>query len=72
MGILGGVPNYFSSFLLLRSLISLPAFLVYPLFSTGTILAVIAFSVPVFHERLTRRQVVGIVMILIALALLNI
>ncbi|MBQ7520100.1 MAG: EamA family transporter [Clostridia bacterium] len=72
MGILVGLPNYFSSFLLLRSLISLPAFLVYPLFSTGTILAVIAFSVPVFHERLTRRQVVGIVMILIALALLNI
>ena len=72
MGILVGVPNYFSSFLLLRALSSMPAFLVYPLFSTGTILAVTAFSVPVFHERLTRRQIIGVVMILAALVLLNI
>ena len=72
MGVLVGVPNYFSSFLLLRSLASMPAFLVYPLFSTGTILAVTAFSVPVFHERLAKRQIIGVGMILAALVLLNI
>ena len=72
MGILVGIPNYFSSFLLLKSLSSMPAFLVYPLFSTGTILAVTAFSVPVFHERLTKRQLIGVGLILVAVALLNI
>ena len=36
------------------------------------LLAVTAFSVPVFHERLTKRQGLGVAMILAALVLLNI
>lgn len=70
-GILVGVPNYFSSSLLLKALVHLPAFLVYPAFSTGTILLVMAVSMALFRERLSRRQAAGVFLILFALILLN-
>lgn len=66
-----GVPNYFSSYLLLRSLQKLPAFLVFPVFSTGTILLVLAAGLLFFRERLTKRQCLGVGLILAALVLLN-
>jgi multidrug transporter EmrE-like cation transporter len=66
-----GVPNYFSSYLLLQALVSLPAFFVYPVFSTGTILVVLLCSALLFKERPVRRQLAGIGVILAALALLN-
>ena len=66
-----GVPNYYSSFFLLGSLERLPSFLVYPIFSTGTILLVMLVSTLLFKERPTKTQYVGIVMILMALILLN-
>lgn len=71
-GILVGIPNYFSSYWLLLALGSLPAVLVYPVASTGTILLVMAASALLFHEKLTRRQLAGILLILAALVLLNI
>lgn len=70
-GIAVGVPNYFSSYLLLAALQRLPAFLVYPVFSTGTILLVLLLSALLFRERLSRRQVLGMGLILAALVLLN-
>lgn len=66
-----GVPNYFSSYLLLLALRQLPAFWVYPIFSTGTILLVLLVGALVFRERLNRRQALGVGLILAALALLN-
>ena len=66
-----GVPNYFSSYLLLRSLQKLPAVLVFPVFSTGTILLVLAAGLLFFRERLTKRQCMGVGLILAALVLLN-
>ena len=66
-----GVPNYFSSYLLLQALVSLPAFFVYPVFSTGTILVVLFCSALLFKERPGSRQLAGIGVILAALALLN-
>ena len=71
-GVIVGVPNYYSSYLLLRALQQLPAFLVYTLFSTGTILLVMLFSLIFFKERLNKRQLFGIVLIFGALILLNI
>ena len=67
-----GVPNYFSSYLLLRSLQKLPAFLVFPVFSTGTILLVLLAGLLFFRERLTKRQSLGVGLILAALVLLNV
>lgn len=66
-----GIPNYFSSYLLLRALQKLPAFLAYPVYSTGTILLVLLAGALLFRERLTRRQALGVGLILGALALLN-
>lgn len=70
-GVLVGIPNYFSSYLLLRSLQALPATVAYPTYSTATILLVLALSAVFFRERLTKRQWPGILLILAALALLN-
>ena len=66
-----GIPNYFSSILLLAALVRLPAVIVYPGFSIGTILLVAVFSSVVFHERLTRRSKAGLLLIIISLILLN-
>lgn len=71
-GIFVGVPNYFSSYLLLLSLQTLPAFVASPLFSTGTILVVLFVSVLFLGERITRMQLLGIGFILAALVLLGI
>ena len=70
-GLLVGVPNYFSSYLLLRALEALPSFVVYPLYSVGTILLVTAVSLVCFGERPDRRQSAGLAQILAALVLLN-
>lgn len=70
-GVLVGLPNYFSSWLLLLALERMPALVVYPAASTGTILLVMVFSALLFHERITRRQMAGLGLILAALVLLN-
>ena len=70
-GVAVGVPNYYCSFFLLSSLTRLPSFLVYPIFSTGTIIVVMLVSTILFKERPTKKQLAGIAMILLALVLLN-
>lgn len=71
-GICIGIPNYFSSVLLLRSLRTIPAVIAYPVFSAGTIMIVTAASLFLFREHLSRRQTIGLFLILISLVLLNI
>ena len=70
-GILAGIPNYFSSWFLLKALVRLPAMLVYPVFSVGSILLVTGFGALIFKERLEKRQWLGLGLILIALIFLN-
>ena len=70
-GILAGIPNYFSSYFLLKALLTLPAALVYPVFSVGSLLLVMAAGVLLFREKLGRRQFWGLLLILGALVLLN-
>ncbi|SFQ37614.1 EamA-like transporter family protein [Lachnospiraceae bacterium XBB1006] len=70
-GIAVGIPNYFCSMFLLRSLATIPAFITYPVFSTGTIIVVTLVSALAFRERPTKYQLVGLGMILVALLLLN-
>ena len=70
-GILAGIPNYFSSYFLLKALLSLPATLAYPVFSVGSLLLVMAAGVLLFREKLGRRQLWGLLLILGALVLLN-
>ncbi len=70
-GVAVGVPNYFSSYLLLRALEKLPAFLVYPVFSAGTIVLVTLLSALLFREKPGKMQRIGLLFILAALVLLN-
>ncbi|MBR1758225.1 MAG: EamA family transporter [Lachnospiraceae bacterium] len=71
-GMLAGVPNYFASALLLKSLAGLPAILVYPMYSTGVIVVVTLVSAVAFKEQPGRRGWIGLVMILCAVVLLNV
>lgn len=70
-GILIGLPNYFSTKFLMAALGKLPAVIVYPSYSIATILVISIAGQLVFRERLSRRQLCGGVLILAALALLN-
>ena len=67
-----GIPNYLSSKFLLLSLSSVPAVAAYPTFSVGTIVLVTAASVLLFKEKLEKRKLVALGVILAALALLNV
>lgn len=71
-GLLVGVPNYYSSFFLLRALARLDAVIVYPSFSVGTLLAVTLAGVFFFREKLSKLRWLAVAIILVALVLLNI
>ena len=71
-GVLLGVPNYFSSWFLLRALSSVPASLAYPVFSCGAILLTALIGRLLFHERPGRRQWAAVGVVLCALVLLNV
>lgn len=71
-GIAVGVPNYFSSMLLLKALASIPAFIAYTVFATGAVLLVTIVSVVFLKERLNRHQAAGLAMIVCALVMLNV
>ena len=71
IGIGLGVPNYFTSRLILGALESVPAVVVFPVYSVGTIIAITLIGLFFFKEKLNRIQVLGIALILVALVLLN-
>lgn len=71
-GTLIAVPNFFSSKFLLGALEDLSAVIVYPVFSVGSILVVTLTGILLFRERLSKKQWVGIAVILVALVLLNV
>ena len=70
-GLLLGVPNYYSTRFLLLSLSEVPAVAAYPTYSVGTILMVTAAGALVFKEKLGRRKLTALGLILMALILLN-
>ena len=67
-----GIPNFFSSKFLLRSLADLPAVVVYPSFRVATMLITTLVGVAFFKERLQKLQWLALIAILAALFLLNI
>ncbi|MBQ2927933.1 MAG: EamA family transporter [Oscillospiraceae bacterium] len=71
-GALIGIPNFFSAKFMLSALGTVPAVIVYPVCSVGTILAVTAAGVLLFREWLEKRQWIALILILIALSLLKI
>lgn len=71
-GLALGVPNYFSARFLLRSLNTVPAVVAYSTFSVGTIVLVALLGILLFFEKLSRRQGVGMAIMMAALVLLNV
>lgn len=71
-GILVGIPNYFSSFLLLLALKGLPSLIVYPCYSAGALLLITVIGAIFFREKPGRKAWIGLVYILLALIVLNI
>ena len=70
-GLAIGIPNYFSCKFLLWSLSSVPAVVAYPTYSVGTIVLVTLAGLMLFHEKLSRRKLIALGVIVAALALLN-
>lgn len=70
-GLLVGIPNYLTSRFLLWSLDTIPAVVAYPAYSVGTIVLVTLAGWGIFREKLSRRQLLSLGVILAALALLN-
>lgn len=71
-GLAIGIPNYMSAFFVLGALREMPAVIVYPTYSAGTIIAVTLVGMLCFKERLNRRKLIALGMILAALVLLNV
>ena len=71
-GLLIGIPNYYSARFLLLALRSVPAVIVYPVYSAGTIIATTLAGLAVFHERLSGKKTAALGLILISLVMLNI
>ena len=70
-GILVGIPNYFSSRFQLLALQEIPAVIVYPVFSVGTILLISIAGIVFFKEKFTKQKAAGLILVLVALALLH-
>ena len=70
-GVFLGIPNYFSARFLLKALGEVPAVVAYPIFSVGTIAVITLIGVLFFREKLNRRQMFAIALIMVAVALLN-
>ncbi|MBQ8619994.1 MAG: hypothetical protein IJ418_21140 [Clostridia bacterium] len=70
-GLLVGVPNYYSARFLLLSLSQVPAVVAYPTYSVGTIVLITLVGRAAFREKLSRRQMAAMGVILTALILLN-
>lgn len=70
-GVLIGVPNFMSARFLLAALRSLPAVIVYPTCSVGTILVVTLVGLVLFQEKLSKKQWIALSMALLSLIFLN-
>ena len=70
-GLLLGVPNYYSARFLIKALGTVPAVVAYPTYSVATIVVITAAGLLFFHEKLTKRQIIGMAVIAAALVLLN-
>lgn len=71
-GMLIGIPNYFSARFLLLALGSVDAVLVYPMYSVATIIVVTLAGITIFREKISKKKIEALGLIIVALYLLNI
>ena len=71
-GMMIGIPNYFSARFLLLALGSVHAVLAYPMYSVATIITITLAGIIVFKEPISKKKLVALGLIVLALCLLNI
>ncbi len=70
-GIIIGIPNYFSSRFLLKSLDTVPSIIAYPVYSVTTILMISLIGVIAFRERLSKQKWIALGLVLVAVVLMQ-
>ncbi len=70
-GIAVGIPNLFSSFFLILALSGMPAAVVFPIYSAGTIVVINISGILIFKETLSRKDWSAIALTIVALVLIN-
>lgn len=70
-GLAVGVPNFFASFFLINALSQLPAAVVFPAYSSGSIALICLGGRFMYGERLSRREMVAVALTMTALLLIN-
>jgi drug/metabolite transporter (DMT)-like permease len=70
-GLLMGVPNFFSSFFLLKALTSIPAYIVFPSINVGMIILSALTGYLLFKEKLDRKKVVLLILGAVAVLVLT-
>jgi len=71
-GVSIGLPNFLASRFLMMALNTVPAIIAYPTKGVGVILVVSLAGIVLFKERLTKQQWAAMILVLAAIALLNI
>jgi len=71
IGFLVGIPNQLTALCLVKAVALVPAYVVFPLYSGGIILTINVVSIIIFREKLNKNQYIGMGIIAIALALIN-
>ena len=71
-GLLIGIPNFMQAKFQLMAMETIPAVIVYPMKSVGTIVVITLAGVLMFREKLSRKQMAALAAILVSLVLLNI
>ena len=71
-GILVGIPNMFASYFLIMSFEYYKATVAFPIYSSGSILLISIGGVVLFKERLKRKEVAAIFMIIAAVVLMSV
>lgn len=72
IGFAVGIPNLFSSYFLILSLDTVKASVAYPVFTAGSILLINLGGYFIFKEKISRKNKLAIMLIVIALILINI
>lgn len=70
-GVIIGVPNYFSARFLLLALGSVDAVIAYPVYSVATLIVITATGLICFREKLSKKKLIAMFLIIISLLLLN-
>jgi len=70
-GVILGIPNYFSMYLLLESLDELPSSTVFPVANMGVILISTFFSIVFFKEKISLKKSIALACSILAIALIS-